>query len=198
MNFQTAYPHGIEATRNVDLYRAPGSQAYFDTTVSLPYLSLLSQPSDSYAGKPYSSCTAPLGHLEAITDDILPRDNSDPLGPFFAAKRGFLAGSVADILSLIYEREQLKYDNLRKIDYDSAKQKTRLFEIDSWRTGANPQIDKTRAQIDRELLSFEREKRFEDVACWRDITRLRGELREAVREFSQEKRKESLLGGYEV
>ena len=102
---------------------------------------------------------------------------------------------MEDVLGLIYEREEIKSNNIRTIDYDSCRTKARLFEIGSWQTGADPQLDKTRGNIERELLGFEREKRFEEVACWRDMTRLKSELREVLREFDGEKRKEALLEG---
>ena len=59
----------------------------------------------------------------------------------------------------------------------------------------DPQAEKIRVQIEREMTSLEREKRFEEVACWRDTTRLRGDLREALRELGQEERKSALLSG---
>ena len=176
------------------LYHNPSSPA------SLSYPAFYPQPSDSYAKNAHSSpLPDPLEDpLTALTDGFQTRHTDGLLNSFLTGRKAHTGKSVEDILGLIHERESLKYDNLHKIDYDSAQTKTRLFEIDSWRTGINPQIDKTRAQIDRELLAFEREKRFEQVACWRDTTRLKSELRDALQEFGQEKRKEAFLQGYEV
>ena len=201
MYFKTPYPNQRED--QASLYAVPydplDRHTHPDISLSMPYLLPLSQPSDSYAANVLDE-----GHedatsaLDAITDHLTTNTSSDPLGAFLTGKKRFLAKSVEDLLGLLYEREQIKYDSLRKIDYDSAQIKARLFEIDSWRTGINPQIDKTRANIERELLAFEREKRFEEVACWRDTTRLKSELREVLREFDSEKRREAVLGGYEV
>jgi hypothetical protein len=69
-----------------------------------------------------------------------------------------------------------------------------LFEIDNLRAGLNPQIERVRQNIVKELHILESDKRRETVECWRDITRLKGELREVMREFGQEKRKAALLG----
>lgn len=191
MNFNTPYSNPNNTNPVPERY----DYSYLDPSApSSPYFTSLIQPSDSYAVTGQDGSDEDhTGHLEAITDDILSKGASDPLSHFFTAKKRFLSKSVEDILGLIYEREEIKYDNLQKTDYDSCQLKTRLFEIDSWRAGINPQLDKTRGQIDRELMTLEREKRFENVACWRDTTRLKGELREALREFNQEKRKEGLL-----
>jgi hypothetical protein len=194
MKFQTPYSNDY-ATPAYEA--AQRHQDPFSAT-SLSYLSFLPQPSDSYALNGPMNEDDGFSHLDAITDDITEQASKDPLAPFFNGQKAFLGKSVQDILGLIYERETLKYNNLRGIDYDSGQLKSKLFEIDSWRTGVNPQIDKTRAQIDRDLFAFEHEKRFEEVACWRDTTRLRTELRETLGEFQREKRKQTLLKGYEV
>ena len=89
----------------------------------------------------------------------------------------------------------IKHAHLHKIDYESCQMKTRLYEVDQRRRGGDPQAEKIRVQIEREMTSLEREKRFEEVACWRDTTRLRGDLREAMRELGQEERKSALLSG---
>jgi hypothetical protein len=190
MEFRNIYPtdHARGAYEATIRYPDPFSPA------SLPYLSFSPSFSQSYAADE----DAALSHLDAITDSITTGASKDPLAPFFHGQKAFAAKTVEDILGLVYEREQLKTANLRCIDYDSCYLKTRLFEIDSWRTGIDPQLDKTRGSIERDLLGLEREKRFEEVACWRDTTRLRTDLREALKEFQQEKNKESLLSPCEV
>ena len=160
-------------------------------TLALPY-----GPSESSI----DHASNPLGNpsstpLDVITNEFLQPTSTDPLDQFLSHKRRFLAQSVEDILGLIYEREQLKYDNHQKIDFDSTKIGTRLFEVDYWRAGSNPNIDKVRSNLERELFAMEKEKRMEEVACWRDIARLRTDLREVMREVSQETRRTNLLSG---
>ena len=117
----------------------------------------------------------------------------DPLERFFLGKKISLARGVEDITGLIEEREILKYTNNRNIDYESCLTKTKVFELEHWHLGANPSIDKMRSTFERELLSFEREKRMEEVACWRDVARLKSELREATKELDQENRRGDLF-----
>ena len=132
----------------------------------------------------------PVGNdvLDALTHDITAGPTTDPIDTLFSAKRTFAARSVEDILSSLYERETLKYDNLRDIDYQSATLRSRLFELQRWRLGLNPQMERVRFQVEQELASLEGEKRKEHVECWRDVTRLKGDLRDALREFGQQKR----------
>jgi hypothetical protein len=136
-----------------------------------------------------------------LWEPLDPRDKAslenkiDPLESFFAGKKNFLVKSAREILGLIYEREQLKYENLHRIDYDECHTKTRLFEIDHWHPEVNPGINRIRANIERELLACEHEKRMEEVACWRDVCRLKSDLREVVRELEREKNRENLISG---
>jgi hypothetical protein len=157
---------------------------------------------EAVTGAPYDSWNSNDGrnpesaaHLDALIEESEKRDKKDPVDVYFLGKRRFLSDSIADILGLIYGREHLKDENLRKIDYDSILTKERLFQIDYWRAGWNPNVDRLRMNLERELIGFGREKRLEEVACWRDVCRLKSELREVSREFAVEKRRQSLLSG---
>ena len=126
---------------------------------------------------------------------LVPSPPPDPLAEFMAVKKRFLASSIEDVLGLIDERRKLKEDNLYHIDYDTCRSITRLYHLDHWQTGLSSSVDKIRTTIHSELVAFEREKRMEEVAAWRDMTRLRGELREIIGEYVMEKRKDGLFGG---
>jgi len=174
----------------------PVAQSPQSTSTSPYYVPSLSfSPSDS-ATLLETGLAAPVtdGPIDALTLEITALQSSDPIDSFFAAKRAFAARSVEDILGLIYERESILYDNLHKIDYETSGVKGRLFEINNWQWGMNPQMERVRFQFEHELRALEGDKRKEEVECWRDIARLRTELREAMREFSQEQRKAGLMG----
>lgn len=168
-------------------------------------LLLNSNPSYSITGL-LDEESSSLPYLDAITDSFLPPKNnssigdffdakksSDPIDNFFGAKKQFLENSIENVLGMIYERKQILYDHSKQIDYNSSKIKSRLFEIIDFRTGINPNIDKLRGNIEKEISNFEREKRMEEISCWQDVTRLKTDLREILETWSHEKQKESLL-----
>lgn len=181
-----------------NIYSVPQSNSYlsahyynFLSTSDYSFLSHSAPwPSESYADPTHNENDR--GVLEAITDNLT-RDSSGVLDQFLTGKKRFAAKSVEEIVGLIYARDSIRYAQGRSIDYESTQLKERLFETGEWQTGLNPQLDKTRGALHRELGGLEREKRMEEVACWRDISRLKGDLREALREFDLEKRKENLL-----
>lgn len=110
-----------------------------------------------------------------------------------SGKRQFLARSIDDVVSLIDERRGLSDRIMRQIDESYCAASSWLLQFQPWHFGQNSSIDRLRTQIGREMANFDREKRMEEVACWRDVARLRTELREAVREYAMEKRKDALL-----
>jgi len=181
----TTYPESPTYPRNPLLF-----SSFYSSIPYNPYHhSSFSSPaaSDSYVPP------AGDGVLEALTHNITTTPAGDPIDAFFTAKKTFAARSVEDILTSLYERETLKYHNLRDIDYQSTTLRTRLFELQRWRLGLNPQMERVRFQVEQELAGLEGEKRKEHVECWRDVTRLKGDLRDALREFGQEQRKADLL-----
>ena len=131
--------------------------------------------------------------LEALTHNITTTPAGDPIDAFFTAKKTFAARSVEDILTSLYQRETLKYDNLRQLDYEEAALKTRLHELEAWHTGMNPQMERVKIGLEHELHALAGETRREHVECWRDVTRLKTDLRDALREFGQQKRTADLL-----
>ena len=131
--------------------------------------------------------------LEALTHNITTPPPGDSIDAFFTSKRTFAARSVEDILTSLYQRETLKYDNLRQLDYEEAALKTRLHELEAWHTGMNPQMERVKIGLEHELHALAGETRREHVECWRDVTRLKTDLRDALREFGQQKRTADLL-----
>ncbi len=155
---------------------------------SVPYNAFsLPQRSDSYAVPGTTQV------LDALTGGLETTLQHTPLDRFLDRRKRFAAGSVEDILGQIYERQTLKYDLIGNIEEERCYIKSKLLETGQWRTGLNPQLDKTRGQLQSTILALDQEKRREETACWRDITRLRSELREALREFDAEHHKTGLL-----
>lgn len=170
--------------------RTPNPASCFQShscSFSLPYTSSSPQASDSYAVPETSEI------IDALTSDVEQGNQHGSLERFLGRKKNFAAKSVQDILGLIYERESIKYELAHAIDYEQCHLGTQLLEIDDWRTGDNPQLDKTRGQLERNIIALNQEKRREETACWRDVTRLKSELREVLREFDGEHHKNNLL-----
>jgi hypothetical protein len=132
-------------------------------------------------------------NLEGIADGLSLAKWTDPVGMFLSAKKGFLEASIKDLLAQIEEREGMLQNHLSEILKESLENTTRLHEVDRWQRGFLPNMDRVRSQLEKLDAGFERDRRMEEVACWRDVSRIKTELREVTQEWGMEKQKEMLL-----
>ena len=131
--------------------------------------------------------------LEGLSDGLSLAKWTDPLGAFLGAKKEFLGKSIADLLREIEVREKMRDDHLHRIDYESCSFQTRIYELDFWQRGMNPIADRVRSNLEKEMSGLEKEKRMEEISCWRDVSHLKTDLREVMQEWAMEKRKDLLL-----
>lgn len=186
----TQYPTYREWYAYTSIYK-PRSTSQTAIAPSSSYSrSFFSEP--SHSAVPYIPSLA--SPLDALADSFTTPPAQDPLDELLSGKRAFAAKSVEDILGSMYERESLKYDSIRELDYQSSQMRNRLTALESWQWGFNPQMERVRLGVEQELHDIETNKLKEHVECWRDVTRLKTDLRDALREFNQEKQKGALLG----
>ena len=119
----------------------------------------------------------------------------DPLAQFLSSKREFLNKSLDEIVALINEREQIRNSNIYQIEKDICKVHTNMLNLPWQRYNINFDNDKVYHRLQQLVMALNREKRAEDVACWKDVTHLKSYLRESLRESEQEKRKQAILKG---
>jgi hypothetical protein len=113
----------------------------------------------------------------------------------FGDKVQSLRATIDSILAQIEERKTLRKSNLHGILQGECKCDTELMQLED-RIGfsnAGPGTDKARATIQKELLNLERERRFEEVSCWRDLVFLRKELLNTLREYQTAVRRQEML-----
>ena len=194
MNFGALHPYPYE------MYVAMGHQYYLSPTreidpyvdltlagLSYGYLTLL--PEETVRG----TSKTPEWEQDKFAAEISKGIWSDPIEGLFKEKRVFLERSLEDMFLMIRDRERMKDGHLVKIDKESCAAKTRIFEVDIWQPALNKQADRIRANAEKEMSGLEREKRMEEIACWRDVSRLRMEMHNVLRDWAAEKRKESFL-----
>jgi len=142
-------------------------------------------------------------HLQDIAYEALNPDNNisyniykqDPLSQFLSSKREFLNKSLDEIVSLINERGQIRENNIYQIEKDICKVHTKMFNLSWQRYNINFDTDKEYHKLQQQVIMLNREKRAEDVACWKDLIHLKSDLRESFKDAEQEKRKQAILKG---
>ena len=135
--------------------------------------------------------------------DVLSNDNphsldgiaSDEAGDFvkgLISDKTKFAGIAAHSLSgLIDERYRIREKNLAQIDYDICHGITLLYELLPWAQLGG--FEKQRQTLDIVLFGLEREKRMEDVSCWRDVSRVQQEFVTALADYAGAARREGLF-----
>ena len=119
----------------------------------------------------------------------------DPLARFLSGKRKFLQNSFDGITGLIKERERLKYAAFYQINQDVCDVRTKMLNLPKSGYALIPDMEKTYDALHRQVVALHKEKRAEEVSCWRDVSRLKSDLQESIKQLEQERRKQSVLTG---
>ena len=179
------------------IFNNPFYQALFPYSNLNPIYSL---QSNSSGFQPYQLS-------QSAIDNYLVNDNQesngleslvksdDPLEMIIGSKKEVLNNTAKGVLKQIYERLAIKDQNLYEIDKRISRANSVLSQLDVFELGALPVIDKRKASFEKELILFEQEKRFEQVACWRDISRLKNQLLEVKAEIDNQSNRQRLIYG---
>ena len=119
----------------------------------------------------------------------------DPLEKFISGKRKSLNKSLDDILNLIKEREKIKDKNALEIDQEICQIHTSMLSHPKNKYAIDMSLLKSYSTFQQQVNALDHAKRAEEISCWRDVTRLKSDLRDSIKELEQEKRKQSLLLG---
>lgn len=121
----------------------------------------------------------------------------DPLDRFIARKLTVTEAGIRQVAKEIEARIRLRDRQLQAIDEDIAHLKERLYQAAPWGHASPFGVGdaKRRGNIESQLAALEVEKRREESSAWRDVAGLKRELRELVREYEEEKRKQEVVLG---
>jgi len=119
----------------------------------------------------------------------------DPLDSFLKSRQINLSKSAEDLTKLIDQRKKIKERNLYKISLGECEINSKLHNLENWYLGVNPVVDKRRAIFEKEILDFEKQKRMEETAAWKDILSLKSDLRQVIQDLYKEQSKQNLLYG---
>lgn len=105
------------------------------------------------------------------------------LDELLGQRKEIIHSQIKLIASEIYQRYELKNDNLYKINLDQCTLKNLIYMI-----GDEP-LDRRRIELEGKILDLEQEKRREKAGYFRDILFLKKDLRESLIENIEEEQK---------
>ena len=162
-----------------------------------PHPYLAQSPNYSFFSSPYQASQSyaddsNLPYTEGLEEKVV---SKDPLDLFLGSKKEALTESVKAIVGQIYDRLAISDLNLYEIDQRMSRANSVIDQLDVFELGALQVVDKRKATFQKELIGFEQEKRFERVACWRDVSRLKTQLLEIKQQLDIQSSREKLING---
>lgn len=143
------------------------------------------------------------GELKKSLETIVSNDKSKHINTIlegmFSDKSKSLKASVNALLEEIKLRESINVYHLKKVEYEVCKQHTRLMQIDNLNdhhpSDLTKYFDDAKNKIESNVLDLEKEKRKEQLECWRDLMFLKKYLMSALKDYWELARKRKVLEG---
>ncbi|MFX1517258.1 MAG: hypothetical protein ACFFC6_13220 [Promethearchaeota archaeon] len=112
---------------------------------------------------------------------------------FFSDKIELIKQAITEIISEMKTRQALNRVFIHRIDSIIDNFTHELNELKHWTLGNNASIETRRIHLEKELLQLEKEKRSNNLSCWKDLLWLKKDLREAVIEYKSLTRMKIIL-----
>jgi len=112
---------------------------------------------------------------------------------FFLDKVERIKQVILETISEMKSRQRLNEFFIQGIDSKVASFLHDLDELKHWSLGNNPSIETRRIHLEKEVLQLEKEKRINNLNCWRDLLLLKKDLREALSEYKSLMRFKEIL-----
>lgn len=149
---------------------------------------------------PYYATEKDLSEINKLLDWKY-KSGSDLIDILFTDRVNCTKFSILGLISQIRERQHIKRRNLERIDYDMDKFKTHLDQIEELCL-YNEIFDfdrrKTKISLGGKIAGLKKDKRAEEISCWRDLTELRKELLDLIKEYKTASRKKELVASSEL
>ena len=137
-----------------------------------------------------------LSEINKFIDAWEYRPSSDLIDTLFTDKLNTTKFSTLQLISQMRERQNIKKRNLENIDYRMDHFKSQLAQVEDlclYNEIFDLNNKKMKINLEEKISGLDKEKRAEDVSCWRDLTQLRKELIDSIGEYKTASRKRELI-----
>ena len=104
---------------------------------------------------------------------------------------------IEEISQEIESRRELRQKLVSKLEDGMENVRALIDDIHHWEPGYKPSVNGRRTNLERECLALRREERLQELNAWRDISALKRQLRELLKEYKEAIRRKDMLD-YEV
>jgi predicted RNase H-like nuclease (RuvC/YqgF family) len=138
--------------------------------------------------------------LEKVVLNRNPDKKGNPLENMLSDKSKSLKASVNALLEEIRLREEINSHQFNKIDKEIRRQHTVLMQLenlkDNYPHDLTKDLSEAKDKIKSNVLELEREKRKEQLECWRDLMFLKKYLMVSLKDYWELERKRGILEGH--
>lgn len=162
-----------------------------------------SQYSNVFPGYLENSVSRPFYHtdlkncLEGVVLKPQPEKQNNLLEKVFSDKSKTQKGTVKALLNEIQLRETLDSHLLKKVDDEICRQHTDLMQLTNLKVqyslDLTKNLNKTKMQLENNVLELEKEKRKEYLECWRDLMFLKKYLLTSLKDYWDLTQKRNVL-----
>ncbi len=121
-----------------------------------------------------------------------------PIEKMFSDKSKSLKASVNALLEEIRLREEINSSQFKEMNKEICMQHTELMQLDNlvdqYPFDITQGLNEAKDRIKSNVLELEREKRKEQLECWRDLMFLKKYLMVSLKDYWELERKRGILG----
>ena len=124
-------------------------------------------------------------------------DDMDALQKLLSQDIQTLREWIEEVSQEIDSRKVLKHELMSRLLASVEDVQSLVYDISHWEPGYRPSVDGRRTGLEKECLALKREERLQEFNAWRDISILKRQLRELLKEYREALRRMDVIG-YQV
>ena len=120
-------------------------------------------------------------------------ENRDPIVGMFREKTHFGRAVIEDVLTDMSTRYDMMNRAVQTLDYQICAVDSAILQLPYFQAGIDKDLDKLKMTLEAKAMDFEQQKMEERVDGWKDITRLKTDLFEVLKEYAGNQASSSFL-----
>ncbi|MBI3987778.1 MAG: hypothetical protein HY343_12705 [Lentisphaerae bacterium] len=107
----------------------------------------------------------------------------DPITGMFKEKAHFGRAVIEDVMADMALRYKMMNRAILTLDYQICAVDSEIMQLPYFQIGFNKDLDRLKTTLEAKTMDFEQQKMEERVAGWKDITRLKTDLMEVLKDY---------------
>ena len=119
----------------------------------------------------------------------------DPITGMFSQKTHFGRAVIEDVIADMALRYEMMNRAILTLDYQICAVDSEIMQLPYFQIGVNKDLDRLKTTLEAKTMDFEQQKMEERVSSWKDITRLKTDLFEVLKDHAGTQASSAFLNG---